>query len=85
MQEDKVPVEKQYRLEVRRGGCTSTLLHSASGENCNQHENVLEVRALNDQELADLWLECGGLQTHLTIYEISGEASGESLSVAHEH
>lgn len=63
MQSDTTRIDNQSELEARHDGLTRDLPESASKGNRSLRENILELRAQYDQEVADLWYECDGLQS----------------------
>lgn len=60
-------LEEQCEIEVQRGGLTLNLLNNASETYSNLLQNILEVRAHYDLELADLQYERHGSTPGLRI------------------
>lgn len=54
LQSDKSRLAGQCEVEAQRGGSTRHLLESASKTNCSLHDNIWELTAQYDQEIADL-------------------------------
>lgn len=79
MQSDESHLKKQFEFEPRRGGCTRDMPESTSEGNSSLGENIQELGAQYDQELADLRYERESFNTRLIIYGSRNESPCDSL------
>lgn len=73
--------EERCELNARRGGRTRDPLDSASETHRNGRENMPELQAHYDQELADLGYECNCMKAQLATYDSRSKASLESSRI----